>query len=179
MQLLSLLLLTAVLTAMTVRDFRFRAIEGHYYLLLTATVAFYTVLRAPAGVLVANLLINALLVLLLMAGLWGYFKARKGISLRELFGTQLGIGDLLFWVITAPLFAPLNFISWMTGSLLVILLVYGAVQVTGSRQQPRATIPLAGMQALLLGLLLGANQWVFHYDFFEEPLLLTAGGTLL
>ncbi|MGJ7030918.1 hypothetical protein GGU45_001411 [Niabella hirudinis] len=174
MQLLSLILLTAVFAAMAVRDFRFRAIEGYYYLLLAAAVVFYAVLRAPADLLVSNMLINGCLLLLLMATLWGYFKVRKGISLREIFSTKLGMGDLLFWLGTAPLFTPVNFISWMIGSFLVILVVYGAVHLAGSRNQLGVTIPLAGMQALLLGLLLLANQLGFHYNFFEEPLLLTA-----
>lgn len=174
MQLLSLILLTAVFAAMAVRDFRLRAIEGYYYLLLAATVIFYAVLRAPASLLVSNLLINGCILLLLMAGLSAYFKIRNGISLRALFMTKLGMGDLLFWVVTAPLFAPLHFISWMIGSLCTILIVYGIWHVAGSRQQAPVTVPLAGMQALLLGLLLILNQWVFNYNFFEGPLILSA-----
>ncbi len=173
MQLLSLILLMAVFAAMAVRDFRLRAIEGYYYLLLAVAVIFYAVLRAPAGILVSNLLINGLLLLLLIAGLWGYFKARSGISLQALFATRLGMGDLLFWVLITPLFAPFNFIPWMIGSLLVILVVYGVAQVAGARQPVPATIPLAGMQAILLGFLLLLNQFLLHYNFFEEPVLLS------
>ncbi|MCD2424461.1 hypothetical protein LQ567_16900 [Niabella pedocola] len=174
MQLLSLILLTAVFAAMAVRDFRLRAIEGYYYLLLAATVVFYAGLRAPAGMLVSNLLINGCLLLLLMAVLWGYFKVRKGISLQTLFMSKLGMGDLLFWVVTAPLFAPFHFIAWMIGSLCTILIAYGVWHVAGSRQQAPVTIPLAGMQAVLLGLLLILNQGVLNYNFFEDSFILSA-----
>jgi len=174
MQLLSLILLTAVFAAMAVRDFRLRVIEGYYYLLLAATVVFYAVLRAPAGMLVSNLLINGFLLLLLMAALWGYFKVRKGISLQTLFMSMLGMGDLLFWVVTAPLFAPVHFIAWMIGSLCTILIAYGVWLVAGSRQQAPVTIPLAGMQAVLLGLLLILNQGVLNYNFFEDSFILSA-----
>ncbi|MBO9596024.1 MAG: hypothetical protein J7599_24185 [Niabella sp.] len=174
MQLLSLIFLTAVFAAMAVRDFRFRAIEGYYYLLLVAAVVFYAVFRAPAGMLVTNLLINGCLLLLLVAALWGYFKMRKGISLQMLFMSKLGMGDLLFWIVTAPLFAPLHFIAWMIGSLCTILVAYGVWHVAGNRQQAPVTIPLAGMQAVLLALLLILNQGVLNYNFFEDSFILSA-----
>ncbi|MCF3107880.1 hypothetical protein LL912_03730 [Niabella sp. CC-SYL272] len=174
MEILSLVSLIVVLAAMAVRDFRFRAIEGYYYLLLAAAVVFYATMKVAVAVPVSNLMMNACLLLLLMYGLWAYFKIRSGISLQELFRSKLGMGDLLFWVATAPLFAPLHFIAWMIGSLCIILIAYGVWHVAGSRQQAQATIPLAGMQAVLLALLLILNQGVLHYNFFEDSIILSA-----
>lgn len=165
---ISLILLTIVLMAVSFRDFVSRQIEIYYFLLMAIAVIVFCIMRTDTRTMLQNMLVNIVQLVLLIVCLTGYYRLKNGKAAGTFFNTKLGIGDLLFWIITTPLFAPLNFIIWMVVSLLFSLIVHGCVLVL-SRKKP-STVPLAGLQAVILIIVLTLDQFVFFFDLLENPL---------
>ena len=112
---------------------------------------------------------GSLLVLSLLLGtLWLYVRLRfraAGLGLRD----QLGSGDVAFWLVLAAYLSPAPLLLFLLGSSLVSLLL---LALGGIRPLPGAattTIPLAGIQAACLLLLLG-SQWLFLAGVFPAEL---------
>ena len=166
---MSLLFVVVVLAVMSFRDLVSREIEVYYFLLMAVAVLVFCIERTNAGTLLQNILLNSLQLALLIACLTGYYRVRSGSSVRNFFSTKLGVGDLLFWIICTPLFTPVNFLLWMVLSLLFSL-VASACMLLVSRKN-RLTVPLAGIQAVTLIIVLVLNQFVFFYDLLAIPII--------
>jgi len=83
--------------------------------------------------------------------LWFYIslKHRRFINITS---DCLGLGDILFLMAIAFYFSPVNYILFYTGSLIVVL-IYTLVR-RHFLKEPHYEIPLAGLQALLLSMLI-------------------------
>lgn len=83
--------------------------------------------------------------------LWTYFsfKHRKPVNITT---NYLGLGDILFLIAIAFYLSPVNYIIFYVASLIIVL-IYTLIQRVLS-QKDNTEIPLAGLQALLLGLIL-------------------------
>src|SRR5688572_5588767 len=145
---ISLLFVTLVLAVMSLRDFVSREIEVYNFLLMAIAVLVFCIQRIDTITLLLNVLINTLQLALLIVCVTGYYRVRKGIAAGTFFSTKLGTGDLLFWMLSTPLFTPVNFILWMVYSLLFSLVAYGCVMLVSGKRQ--LTVPLAGLQAVML-----------------------------
>lgn len=87
-----------------------------------------------------------------LAVLWGYFSI-KNKKLINLTNNYLGWGDVLFLVAISCYLSPGNYVVFYVVSLLVVL-VYILLTELLSGKQRNPHIPLAGLQAALLGLLM-------------------------
>ncbi|MBO9620532.1 MAG: hypothetical protein J7539_16025 [Niabella sp.] len=166
----SFILLSGVLLLIAISDIRRRQIALYYFGLLGIAVAGFALLRADGLLLMKNMLINSLLLSLMLGGLYFFYRMKYGKDRSQLF-TKLGTGDLLFWLLLTPLFAPVNFLNWMIGSFTVCLLLTLALHMGSHKTQ---TIPLAGYQAIVLIIILCINQYWLRYNLFEENLFLPA-----
>jgi hypothetical protein len=59
----------------------------------------------------------------------------------------LGLGDILFFLVPMLFFAPANFVVFFMGSLVLSMLAFVLIKVSFKK---RITIPLAGVQALMM-----------------------------
>jgi hypothetical protein len=165
---ISLLLVIVVLAVMSLRDFISREIEVYYFLLMAVAVPVYCLQRTNAATFLVNVLVNMLQLVLLIVCVTVYYRVRNGIGAGNFFSTKLGTGDLLFWILSTPLFTPVNFILWMVCSLLFSLVVYGCMLLVSTKRL--ATVPLAGLQAVMLIIVLILDQCVCNYNLLEYPL---------
>jgi hypothetical protein len=166
---ISLLFVAGVLVVISLRDFVSREVEVCYFLLMAIAVLVFCMQRTGAITLLQNMLLNTLQLTLLIACLTGYYRIRNGIAAGTFFSTKLGTGDLLFWLVSTPLFNPVNFLLWMVASLLFSLVAHWFVLLVSGKKQ--LTVPLAGLQAVALIVILILNQCVFNYNLLEYPLL--------
>ncbi len=112
-------------------------------------------------------LTNAFFLAVQLGLLVAYFslKERKWITITT---DRLGWGDILFIFVTGAYFSPLNYILFYTGSLLLV-----SVLTAGGCFRSGRGIPLAGIQAALLSVLiladknnsLASDNWVIGYVF--------------
>lgn len=87
-----------------------------------------------------------------LAILWIWFSI-KNKALINLTSNYLGWGDILFLVAIAFYLSPVNYIVFYVISLIIVLL-YTLITGLFSNKQNHSHIPLAGLQAALLGLLM-------------------------
>lgn len=159
-----LLLTIAALSVLAVRDFLSREIEVYWFLVAALCVFIYCLQQADIATIILNLLVNAGQVIALMAGLLFYYNMRERTSWRFFFEEKLGMGDCLFWMITGPLFTPVNFICWMIISLLVCLFFQSIILLTHTKAEKASTIPLAGIQSVTLVIMLLLDYFDLSFD---------------
>lgn len=89
--------------------------------------------------------------LIQFAILWGYFslKHKKAVNLTK---DYLGWGDVLFLITIVCYLSPANYVLFYVGSLILVLFYVITANLLNSKASPQ--IPLAGLQAALLGILM-------------------------
>lgn len=165
------ILTVSLLLILTWFDFKYRLIPLWLYLALGAVLVVSGVLKLSVISYLGYFSINAIIIGLLMAGVFFWFWI-KGQHPAGILDNYLGRGDLLFMLVTGLYFSPLLFVSFQVISIMSLLAVYGIFIVfRGDRNYP---IPMAGGQALLLavfeivktGLPVGIqyrDQFFMHY----------------
>lgn len=167
--LLNLLLMVAVLLGIFVQDILWRKVYLFVFPLLLVLFVMASFLnRRQLGEVAITSSINLFFLALqfLLVSLYFFLKKKKWVKLT---GTQLGWGDILFLLTIAFYFSVLNFIFFYVSSLVVALvcwLIWRQVSV-----KPGRSIPLAGLQALVMIFFLG-------WDFFERSVDLTSDAWL-
>ncbi|MBO9702119.1 MAG: hypothetical protein J7604_18060 [Sporocytophaga sp.] len=157
------LLIFAILVVLVLifwQDLRERAVSWYFFPLLFVLVFLYRIKSAGVESLVENIGINSLflLVQLVMVSLYFSLKNREWVNITK---EYLGIGDVLFLFVITPLFTPVLYVMFYLISLFLIVVVAMLVKVIKNYQK---TIPLAGLQALLLSGLLLTDIYVIKFD---------------
>jgi hypothetical protein len=101
--------------------------------------------------------------------LWIYFsiKRKKVISVT---GDYLGWGDILFLVAIAFYLSPGNYIVFYVVSLIVVL-IYTLTATLLSNKERNPHIPLAGLQAALLCLLMAVDEFSSKFMLYDDSWL--------
>lgn len=153
-----------------VQDLRARAVS---IILFPLLLGCFTCMALAANA-VAEVLewasLNVLFLTLQLVLLYLYFWL-KNRGYTAVVGQSMGWGDILFWLVACVLFSPANFILFFLSSL-VFSLVLHLVLSRFSTAAHRATVPLAGYQALCLALALGVQQLLPGVNFHDDYLLL-------
>jgi len=133
------------LIVLFIQDIRQR--EVSFYFLLTSFLLVF-VLGLTSNINIVDLGINALFIILQIAFLFAYlyFTGRDPMLLLKDF---LGLGDILFWLVPALYFKPVEFVLYSLVCYLVIVLVYAIIFIFRKKS---TTIPLAGFMALFMAL---------------------------
>lgn len=154
--LLTIVLLLS-LSAITYQDFKERQVHWILFPLAFFLSILNSIQQVSADKLLLNSGSNVILIVILFLILFLYakirFKGRKGLW------QLIGLGDLLFFVVASVNFAILNFIAFSIVSLFLSLII--------SLLYRHKTIPLAGIQACCLFLLL-SMQYSFEFNLFNE-----------
>lgn len=114
--------------------------------------------------------INSALVLFQMAlaALFFSFKEKKTVNL---FKTHFGIGDLLFLLAISAAFSFVNFAFFNTLSLSITVSIF--IFYTRYKENPNYPIPLAGLQALMFGVVYVIDILVPSFDLHNDSLILS------
>lgn len=141
---------TILLMVIAFEDFRERMIHWIWLPLLAVAVVFYG--NFKLGMSWQDWGVNFLFLLLLASFSGSYLVLVKKIKLSKITSTYLGVGDLSFFVIIALVFPSVVFLPFFVGSLLISL-IYGIVLLK------EKTIPLAGIQSLIMILVMSLFEW--------------------
>ena len=144
------ILMIALLFWIFYEDLKDRSITLVWMLLLLILGGFLNFEKQILELFLINTLINVLTVSFVMSILWVYAKFKLKKELFKVFG----MGDLLFFVFMAVSFPTTTFLVMFSCSLIFSLLVSTFLQKTLTKW-----VPLAGLQALFLGLIFGVNHF--------------------
>ncbi|QKJ31057.1 hypothetical protein HQ865_15275 [Mucilaginibacter mali] len=106
---------------------------------------------------------------LLLVSVYFSIKSRKWVWITR---EMLGWGDILFLVSIACYLSPVNYILFYVASLVLILVAYIAIRKYTHEQ---GHIPLAGLQALLMAVILIANWQIASFDLTSDAWLIKTG----
>lgn len=175
MQNILLAILIVMLIPIVIEDFRFRRISLVWLIGIFITA---TILQINSGLAFLTITKNVVLNLSIIAvnylvlTIYFSFKNKRLINIQNQY---LGIGDTIFIVSLSFLFSPLNFVCFLVFSLFFTLLFTLFVRLASPEKFK--TIPLAGLQALLLFFIIttlfGKSKiWEINSDEFTLNILL-------
>ena len=145
--------LASLLIAVFVEDIKERAVRVWYFPLLLVLLFLFSLQIQSLQASLLNLGINFLMLGIILLALWGYINLKdKSIS----FFQGIGAGDLFFFLCLAIAFSSLNFILFLVLSQTVALLIHLLCRRFRFYGNP-LQIPLAGIQALLLALIMASG----------------------
>lgn len=153
-------LLTSLLVVFY-QDLKFRAVYWWLFPVLAIGSYFYS----SKTISIHEWKINFLFIGLQLLGVYLYFclKNKALVSLKNI---ELGLGDILMFLVLALWFTPINFILFFISSLFSITLIMLLFRLNKS-----TCIPLAGIQAALLVILIVLNesccQSIFHSNWIS------------
>jgi hypothetical protein len=155
------ILLSFLLLVAFYEDWRYRAITWLVFpLLAIVTLLIFMDLSGNWKVLGSNLIFIGAVMISLIA-----YVSVKSRAITNIFVHHFGIGDLLFLVAVAPLFAADNFVLFFISGMMFSGLVHF---FTGNRITAK-TIPLAGYLAIYV-LLLKACSAMTQADLFHHTI---------
>lgn len=151
-----------VLAVMAVQDFRYRGISWYNFVMLGAFL-FLAKGSLDTVEITFNLIFITATFLLMTA--WFSFRESKWINLLT---CHIGLGDYLFLLCLALYLPFITFFSFFLFSVTLIAVVFGLYLWLF---KPKGlTVPLAGLQSLLL-LLLMATCWANGLEIYELELV--------
>lgn len=108
---------------------------------------------------------GALFLVFQLCILWIYFsvKNKRIVNLTE---EYLGWGDILFLVVIVFYLSPVNYVVFYVLSLIMVLLYVATTNVLSKKANKQ--IPLAGLQAVLLAVLLLMEMYVDRLRLYED-----------
>lgn len=147
------LVLIFALIAIGYQDFKERQVYLSLLIFTGIIMGFLHLSNSNSTVYLWNTLLNITVILIIYSLLFIYsrWKLKKPIS------QTFGLGDLLFFIVLAVGFSTGTFLVLFTFSLIFSLLFYLSIK---SNLKVK-TVPLAGLQALFIGLVYTAN-WIFQ-----------------
>jgi hypothetical protein len=153
------LLILLILVMVAWQDFKYRAITWLYFPLLALFIVL-EIYFATGQFFGFFFFINLLFVIIQLLLITLYLSLKKREFIR-IWHNYLGIGDIYFFVILCLIFSPVNFILFYLLSLVLSVAIATAMQVSGNSFR---LIPLAGIQSVLLALLLAAKLFIGSID---------------
>ncbi len=160
---MNFLLIFAILVVLVLifwQDLKERAVSWYFFPMLFVLIFLYRMPSEGLEKIIEFAGINTLFLLiqLVMVSLYFSLKNRGWINITKKY---LGIGDILFLLVITPLLTPVLYVLFYLISLLLIVVVAMLIKFVKNYQK---TIPLAGLQALLLGGLLLTDMYVIKFD---------------
>lgn len=164
------IVLFTTLTVIFIQDLKYRAVSiVAFPVLLISIICFAIWSNNSLTDLWNNAAFNMLFLILQYALLTIYFsiKHRQFINITK---SYLGLGDVLFLVCCTGVFSPINFVVFYLLSTIVVILIHIVSQFF-VKINPK--IPLAGMQALTLIIVLVTFQFFINGNLYDDTWLLS------
>lgn len=138
-----------VLVLIFVEDLRYRAVHWSLFAQLALCLGVVGILCARKSVFFTDSALNLGFLAAQGLGLLVYLFLRERRWVNPL-QTSIGLGDVLFLLISTLAFSLPNFIVYIISGLLFSLMAYGCLLLVHRRAQ--RTVPMAGFMALYMGL---------------------------
>ena len=155
------------------QDLKYKAVTWILFPLIAIVFITYNLYSNNISVVAFNSAINLVFVLLQLLILTLYFslKARKIVNIAQ---QSLGWGDILFLTSVCLLLPPDTFFLFYVISLILIVLKEIISRIVFAKFSEK--IPLAGLQALLLSLLIIFQQIFLEKNITQEMFQFTSYG---
>ena len=160
--------LLVLLTVVVFQDLKQRQIS---WLLLPFLLSLFFIkglFLNPIAELIHHILFNIGFVVLQILILTAYMSV-KNKKLGNIINSQLGLGDILFFLVLCVAFSPVNFIIFYVAGLLFTLIVF--VVYNQLIKKSEKEIPLAGAMAMLMVVLLLFSKWSTDFNFYNDDFL--------
>lgn len=132
------------------QDLKTRTIQAW----LLPAIGLAMLLGSSGGLRADEIIYNAGINLALLAAqfliLWFWISV-KNKAFVNIIDTQIGLGDVLFFICLTPAFSPLNFCFFFTAGIVLSLITHAVHRLLFTQSDPR--IPLAGYLSMQLALL--------------------------
>ena len=149
--------LVLLLVIIAYQDIRERQISVFVLLGISVLTVVYALEQRSFFNISIDFLINIAIVGTQFAALYLILKIRKkDLQFKDLFSRYIGIGDLVFFIITALLFPPFIYILSFTLGLIWSLIAWKISVTIGITKAN--TVPLAGLLAIFYSLLLIVDE---------------------
>lgn len=150
------------------QDIKFREVSFILFPILFLIIAYFTSVLKPFEMIIEDMLmiIGFLIIQVAIITLYLLIKFQKALNP---FAGFIGTGDLLFWLAIAPLFSFANFLLFFVSSLSFSSLIFTTFKGklgSGSTSKARL-VPLAGIQAAFLLLMLLLNHLFWNVEFHQ------------
>lgn len=170
MELLLQIALFTALAYLAYQDFKEREVSLWLFMLLGSLVLLMGVLENGILEFIKVFVLNLSVLAFQLFLVWGYFSI-KNKGRVSIIDTQIGKGDILFFVVIAASFSTLNFILAYVLGLLLVLVFWGLIRLF--RTPKHDTIPLAGGLALFLLFCHGVSYFSPESGLFNDIEFLT------
>lgn len=154
MLILGKIILFVALFFIAVQDFKERQVYLWLFFLTGTTMALLHLNNSMIQLFLLNVGINLLIIFIIISVLYFY----ASIKMKKALQHTLGLGDILFFMVLAIGFTTGTFLVLFTFSLIFSLVFFLAIKSNLKYK----TVPLAGLQALFIGLVYIAN-WTFNF----------------
>lgn len=161
MELTLKIVLSILLLIIAYQDFNYRAVSWVLFPLALIIQVCIALLLSKTWVLFHYFLINLAILTVQLLVLSGYLLLKNRSEQKnklKMVGNYLGLGDVLFFVIVAAAFSPLNFV------LAMLLMFLFALLLSVFMVRKTKTIPLAGIMALAFIPIQGLNYFFTNFN---------------
>ncbi len=144
-----IIILSLSLALITFQDYRYRAVSWFLFPIAALALFFINFHNVSFEQILVNQLSNLGFLCLQFLILLLFFRVRN-ISSQDILKKQIGLGDVLFFIVLALGLPTTLFILFFVGSLIVSL-------AAGLILFSKSTVPLAGLQSAMLLVLITLN----------------------
>jgi hypothetical protein len=159
------IVLTLFLLSIAWQDFKWRAVWWFLFPLALGLQSLLALKQIYWSTWAIYFAINLFIVAFQLLVLISYLKLVKRLNPSQLFKAYLGLGDVLFFIVLAAAFSPLNFLFFLLCFLLVSLIV--ALYF----KRVLKTVPLAGILALAYGSVLWFSLVINNFNVYSDLLI--------
>lgn len=147
------------------QDLKFKAVTWIIFPVVASVFLVYNLYCNPFEIVVLNSATNIgfIIIQLLLLTLYFSIKAKKIVNIAQ---QSLGWGDILFLLAVCLLLPPNTFFLYYIISLIIIVLKEIVTRMIFKKYSDK--IPLAGLQALLLAVLIIVQQLIFGLNITKE-----------
>lgn len=155
----------ALLLILAYQDFKDRSISSIALLVLFVLFSIQSILTnslTQAGIYFG---INLFIPFIQLAGLTLY-AAIKNKRFVNIIDTQIGLGDILFFVLLCTVFSPANFFPFYIGSLLVAVILFFILKKL--KLSDTNEVPLAGVMSVMLIIVIAVKTMTPAIDLYND-----------
>lgn len=164
------IILFSLLLLIFIQDMKFRAVSWLAFPVLFAVGVWYSLsIQYNLNHVFTHLGMNLLFLMVqfFVVSLYFSLKERRFVNILKAY---LGLGDVLFLVSIAALFSPFNFILFYLISIVLVAAIHLLVSLF---TQVNPKIPLAGMQAIMLIVVLILCNFILDINTYQDDWLYT------
>lgn len=149
------LAIIGILMIIVYQDLRYRVLDLKYAIILLTLCIGYNTIHPILDYKNAFQIAGFILINIICLTLYFSVKNKQFVNPID---SKIGLGDIVFFLVIAPLFYIKAYILFFVTGMLFSLLLYGVF--IRFREKQKKTIPLAGYLSIYLGMILLSNTFL-------------------